>query len=228
VAASAERAGRDESRVRARRARIHALLGVGPLALFVVVHSATSLALRGDGAAWASWARVLDHVPLLRVFEALLVLLPLSVHALLGLARWRDEPVALRQDPSRALQRFTGLVLLAWVPVHLAQGWWRRAAGISVAEDLPGLFVARLSTTVAGGVPVYALIDLAACGAASFHVAAGLPRALERLAWVRGEPALRRARAAASALGFALFALSAWTLVELAGGPLELPAFFHG
>jgi succinate dehydrogenase/fumarate reductase cytochrome b subunit len=211
-----------------RRARLHALLGVCPLAAFLVVHSVGALGLRGDGSGFVAYAKALDRVPWLRVVEALLVLLPFSAHALLGLARWRDEPIAVRREPSRALQRVTGLVLLAWVPLHLAHGWWRRAAGLSIAEDLPGLFVARLSTTVTAGVPLYALIDLAACGAASFHVAAGLPRALERLEWLRGERAMRRARVACTWLGFALFAVAAWTLVELAGGRLELPALFGG
>jgi succinate dehydrogenase/fumarate reductase cytochrome b subunit len=115
-------------------------------------------------------------VPLL---EAVLVWLPFSLHAVLGIFFWRKRRAAPDANPSeRALlgvHRLSGLVVLLFLVDHFLRFRLPILEGKLVPADSVQRLAAELSRTQAG-FPWIAALGLLGVTAAAFHLGYGLRR----------------------------------------------------
>ena len=204
--------------------RLRSWLGVFPLGVFVVVHFAVQSSAMGgfwSYEATVGWSRSL---PGLWLAELLLLYLPLGFHVASGLylasRRLRRGP-GLRVLGPVHLQALTGIILLGFLAVHLWQfrvGWWQ---GTLDPVDFYDELCAGLSSTVAGGVPLLAVLYLAGVSAAAFHLAQGLYGLAGRRLAERRRPSLARG---CVLLGIVLFCLGSAIVIDLATGSLVMVA----
>lgn len=191
--------------------RLFSLTGVVPLGAFLVVHVAINArAVRGDQA-FARSADALAHMPALPLVELLVVLLPLLLHAAIGL--WL---VASRQplsEPSpyppavAAAMRVTGLVALAFLAMHLPELRFRGLLRPPAGGELATRLAEDLSSTW-HGLPWRGMAYLIGSGCVVFHFAAGLWGFIARTR--RGADARARRWAA---LGAATIGAAMWLLL---------------
>jgi succinate dehydrogenase/fumarate reductase cytochrome b subunit len=190
-----------------RLAQVHAALGTFPLAAYLVLHvGETWSALAGRAAFSARFAATTTRPWL--VAKALLVLVPLALHATLGLVRWgrrlrgaspASTAVSGYVTPGlRTLQGVTGLLAAVYLVVHLAElaaPLWRGSPSTQLYETL----------SLRAGTPLS--IGLAAIGLAAvcLHAGQGVPAALVTLGLVRRDGPLLFARATSGALAFAVW-----------------------
>lgn len=201
-------------RARTTLSRVHALTGAFPLAAWLVVHLVEVWSALGGRAEWN--ARIaITASPGWLVGKGLLVLVPLVLHAALGVrGAWRgfarreeDDERASRESAYggrglRALQWGTGLVALVFLVAHLAQLWLPLALG---HVSGPWLYEVQM---VEFGTPLWIGVQAAGLAAVCLHVAQGVPAALVSLGFVEEASAHRRARIVAGAL-----ALLVWMLL---------------
>jgi len=217
----------------ARRAfvvrRVHALSGILPLGVFLVVHlGILATALRGEGAFRAAVGK-LQAIPLLGAVEVAGIFVPLAFHSVTGLwlfgwgARGerprspRNQTELAARDPLKVAQRWSGILALVFIGAHLweyrVQTW---LYGMR-SEAFHDALAAHLSSTVSGA-PVVALAYLAGLAATVFHFASGLATFCSSSGITASPSARRRAGYAFAALGVGLFLVGADTIVFFATG----------
>jgi succinate dehydrogenase/fumarate reductase cytochrome b subunit (b558 family) len=157
--------------------RLFSLTGVIPLGAFLVVHVVVNArAVRGEQA-FARSAEALGRIPALPLIELLFILLPLVLHAAVGL--WL---VASRQplaEPSpysptlAAAMRVTGLVALAFLAMHLPELRFRGLVRSPSGGELATRLAEDLSSTW-HGLPWRGAAYLIGSGCVVFHFAVGL------------------------------------------------------
>jgi len=203
--------------------RIHSLTGVVPVGTFFATHLwMNARALRG-APAFDETVRALHAIPALAVVEVLFILLPLAVHAALGVGiALRGRPNAGRYPLGRnwayTLQRVSGFVTLAFLAYHLVAIRWPLARGRLDPADLHAVLTDTLSATTPAGIPLAAAAYLVGLGAASYHFAGGIGAFCSTWGITVTPRATRWTRAAAATVGAGLFLLGASTVVHLATG----------
>jgi succinate dehydrogenase/fumarate reductase cytochrome b subunit (b558 family) len=193
---------------RERLKRLHSLLGALPLGVFVALHlwtNAYALVGRARFEAHVAWV---DGLPGRAAIEIVGILLPLLLHAGIGIRLMlvRDEAVAQTgregRDWGLVLQRATGLLALVFVAVHLGSYRWPRATGTIAIANLYDRLSAELQSM--GWFAFY----LAGTSAVVFHLGQGLTR-LFSPAKREGAPGSRpRAVALWGGIGVVLWVLS--------------------
>jgi len=191
--------------------RLFSLTGVVPLGAFLVVHVVVNArAVRGE-LAFARSADALARIPALPLFELLFVLLPLLLHAAIGL--WL---VASRQPLSEptpypptlaAAMRVTGLVALAFLAMHLPELRFRGLVQSPSGGELATRLAEDLSSTW-HGLPWRGAAYLIGSACVVLHFAAGLWGFFARSP--RGADARSRRWAA---LGAAMVGSAMWLLL---------------
>ena len=196
-----------------RLRRLHTLTGVGPLGLFLLVHlGSTHRAVAGPEAFARGRAWIADAHSLHALGSALVLGL-LAFHAGYGLVRLvRTPSPSLRLAPPadwyRATHRAAGLVTLGFVGVHLVQLRLPLLRGALSPEGLYPALEAVLGTP--GG---YAL-HLVGLSAVVYHFAYGLWQAGNTWGVTTRPEARRQSAFVCAALGLALWALGADTLIH--------------
>lgn len=158
--------------------------------------------------------------PLTLLLEGLLVLLPLTVHVVLGIHLWARPPEELsphRTPAFRTIQRGSGLVVLVFLAFHLAHTFALELGGADAAAIYDRLRVDM-------GTPLYLGVYVIGTAAVALHFANGLPVAARRFGLLASEGAVRGARIAAGALALVLFAVTVNTMSQFVVGD----AFFGG
>jgi succinate dehydrogenase / fumarate reductase cytochrome b subunit len=112
--------------------RLNSLLGIIPIGAFFFVHMFFN-SRAGQGPAQYQWVPdTLDQVPFLIVVELFGILLPILLHAVLGV--WISTradyhlPSATRTwygNTAFILQRWTGIALFVLIGIHVTQTWWK-------------------------------------------------------------------------------------------------------
>jgi succinate dehydrogenase / fumarate reductase, cytochrome b subunit len=193
-------------------ARVHSLLGVVPLAAYLCLHLYDNWpALEGR----EPWVDRALHAPS-RPWVLLLVLLPMLVHAALGMQRFLRE-ASSETGPrggraSSRLQAITGLLVLGFVVFHVSQ-MWTASQG---PQHSPYDAYAVLWSTL-GRPPVLGLY-LLGVSAVCFHLAHGLPRAALTFAPALPERAVLLVRVASGVLGALLWLMLLQLLAHFALG----------
>ncbi|MBN2197557.1 MAG: hypothetical protein JW751_32560 [Polyangiaceae bacterium] len=150
------------------------------------------------------------------------VAIPLAFHALFGIllafaARPRLRGNAGTRQSAYLLQRATGVVVVAFVLFHVGEVRLTSLRGIIDETDYFPHLCALLSGTV-HGVPLRAILYLLGLAAATYHLANGLRGFCFGWGLTTSRRASQRVGAASAALGLALFALGATTVVYFATG----------
>ncbi len=214
--------------------RAFSLSGVVPLGAFLVVHLAMNARALSGGWAFASTVEALDQVPGLPLVEAVFVFAPLVFHAALGLwlvATRRQLGPSPYAPSVRVAMRATGVVVLAFLALHLTSIRFHVPGTRLRGGELATLLDAQLSTT-SHGVPWPGLVYLLGTTCVALHFACGLWGFYATTRAGR-ESARRRRQAAWGALGLGLamgvaFAdvvvLRATGSAMFAGSPLPPPA----
>ena len=190
--------------------RLFSFSGVFPLGAFLVVHLVVNArALRGE-AAFVGAARTLERFPGIAAVEAVLVFLPLLVHAAIG--AWLVATRAPLAEPSpyprgvAVAMRATGVVVLAFLAMHLPELRLRALGPAPDGGELLTILSADLSSTW-HAVPSRGIAYLIGTGAVTFHFVAGLWGAFARSRSGSVASTRRVAGWAAVALGAAMWLL---------------------
>ncbi len=214
--------------------RIHQLTGVVPLAGYLVLHLGSQAFAFGGERSYRQMLGAVDRVPWLGAVELVFVVLPLLLHALIGLIwlvpRGVFAPSAVPQSAGSALglpaptwpegrlfQSVTGVLVLAFLLGHLWQFRGQLWLGDIDRRDFFAELSASLSATAFGGFPWVALLYLIGVAAAALHCAHGLYRAGRP--WAGSSRGRQRALGQACVLlGVSLFLLGSLLVIELATG----------
>lgn len=196
----------------ARHRRLHALTGVIPLGVFVVVHLLVNATALGGASRFDRVVGALAASPIEPFFTLLFVGLPLAYHALYGIRRvMRAPPDAEESGYKRprldALMRVTSVILFVFVIAHTYEMRIGRSPG-----SLHTKLTMDLSSTK-WGVPFIAFGYLLGVAAVAFHLAYGCFAVLES----RGR-ASRRAAILGVLGGALLFLIGSATVISFSGG----------
>lgn len=119
--------------------RLHSLLGVIPVGLFLAFHLSLNFTAVGGEEAYNSATGVMDSVPhnLLLLVEWVVIYIPLLFHAFYGVfIAFTASPNTGRFSTYRnwmfSLQRFTGVFLVIFVAWHIFQTRIQKALGAEV------------------------------------------------------------------------------------------------
>jgi succinate dehydrogenase / fumarate reductase, cytochrome b subunit len=204
--------------------RVHSLLGIVPLGLYMVVHLTTNASLL-NGPETFQRAVYMIHSPgkLLPLIEWGLIFLPLIFHA--GIGVWIAKTGKTNSDKYRftsnrrySWQRWTGFIALAYLFVHVlhlhgwihVQVWLDVIHGLHLGTFKPYNAASSLVMAMQGVVwPVFYLIGVMAC---VYHLANGLWTAgITWGLWITPAAQQRATKlCTAIGIGLALISLSAW------------------
>ncbi|MBX3190476.1 MAG: hypothetical protein KF819_25980 [Labilithrix sp.] len=221
-------AAKDSSRAeaRARLRNLHALSGVVPVGVFLVLHLWMVSSLLGSRDAYDRQLAALTGTTVGAVLELVLVLLPLAFHAIYGVwLTWQPqrEAHAYPSNLAYVLQRISGIVVLVFVIAHFwdlrAQTWLfgldERSYTTRLTEHLSWTWL---------GVPFVALGTLMGIAASIFHLANGMRSFLTTRGFTTTAAARRRADRLFAALGLLFFFTSSAAVIQLATGTRFVPA----
>lgn len=199
--------------------------GVVPLGIFVLAHLlAMAQALRGPEAFDGALARL---TPLRLTLEALLIGVPLVIHAGIGLSLAKQARANLGSYPysgnyAWALQRASGVVVLLFLLAHVWETRVKVLLGQTASPDFHAELVSSLSSTGPFGFPFYAVGYLLGVAATVYHLANGVVGFSASFGLVSSAGALRRVQLTCAVVGALLFLLGAATVLHLATGTAAL------
>ncbi len=202
--------------------RLHSLSGVVPVGVFLCEHLWTNAAVLGGRAPFDHAVGDIQRMPFLPLIEVFGIFLPLLFHAVYGIAlafegRPNTSQYAYSRNWMYVFQRVTGAVVFAFVLAHL---WEYR-----VQKWLFGMQTRDFYTTMElhfsatkWGIPWIALGYLAGLAAATFHFGNGVWGFCASWGLAVSRRAQSRVGYACAALGAALFAIGAMTVISMATG----------
>jgi succinate dehydrogenase/fumarate reductase cytochrome b subunit len=204
-----------------RAERAFRACGVAPLAVFVLLHLAVYgqvLAGRrsfGDPDVFRLSAWVIG-------VELALVAAPLAYHLLYGLYFLARRPARDAGGTQRTLdrvQRWSSLLVLAFVVDHFARFRWPILSGAAAPGDARALLVRELSSTTSG-LPLVAAFHLFGVAAVAFHLGYGAYRFDWPTARLAGE---RRRTLLGVVVGLFVLFTASFAFIELATGKKLVP-----
>ncbi|MEK4230236.1 succinate dehydrogenase cytochrome b558 subunit [Solibacillus sp. FSL H8-0538] len=152
--------------------RLHSLLGVVPVGLFLAFHLSLNFTAVGGEQAYNDATGVMELVPhsLLLLVEWVVIYIPLIFHAFYGIyiaftATNNTKRFSTFRNWMFALQRFTGIFLVVFIAWHLFQTRIQKAFGEEVNFDMMQEIVNN---------PLMLAFYIVGILAATFHLANGL------------------------------------------------------
>lgn len=123
--------------------RLHSLLGVVPVGLFLVFHLSLNFTAVGGDEAYNNATGMMDLVPhwLLLAMEWIIIYIPLMFHGFYGVfiaftATHNTKRFSTFRNWMFKLQRFTGIFLVVFVAWHVFQTRVQKALGSEVDFDM--------------------------------------------------------------------------------------------
>ncbi|MDR3764378.1 MAG: succinate dehydrogenase [Acidobacteriota bacterium] len=200
--------------------RLHSLTGIVPVGLFLLEHLISNAEILNGANAYNGQVKFLTGLPFRLWLEIFGIFLPLLYHAAYGVyIWWRGEnnviDYALKGNWFYTLQRYTGVLVFAYVAFHL---WTMRFTGIHLTEHYDAS-VWKVQTELAHPlmIAVYAVGMLAAC----WHFGYGLFLFAAKWGIVTGEKAQKRAQVLGIALGLLLTLLGLVTIYSFVTRPAQ-------
>ncbi|MBD8005316.1 succinate dehydrogenase cytochrome b558 subunit [Bacillus norwichensis] len=174
--------------------RLHSLLGVIPVGVFLVQHLIINHFATLGEEAFNNAAGFIGDVPYIIVLEFVVIYIPLLFHAILGIYiafTAKNNPVRLSffRNWMFALQRITGIILLFFIAWHVWETRIQKALGADVDFQMMSDILSN---------PVMLIIYILGVLSATFHLSNGLwgflvkwgitqsPRAQYISSWVMG------------------------------------------
>lgn len=104
--------------------RLHSMLGVIPIGIFLVFHLWVNSLAAISPAVYNASVRVLESMPYLIWIEVLVLLLPILAHVVIGLyiahqAQWRVRGYTYGRNYMFYIQRITGIITLIFLLYHV-------------------------------------------------------------------------------------------------------------
>lgn len=199
----------------ARRRRLQSLTGVLPLLAYVVFHLGETAVAPAGRRRFAETVTGTSGSALAVGLETVLVLVPLLVHASLGVhAMIRDRHPLAESYPSdgvRKLQRLTGILVLLFLIVHLGHTWTAKLAGLD-----GGALYDRLMDSL--GRPVFLVAYAVGVTAVAVHIAQGIGAFAVTWRLVRTAGGRRAARGVGVLVALAVWLVALNTLSHFAVG----------
>ena len=128
--------------------RLHSLLGVLPVGLFLAFHLSLNFTAVGGEQTYNDSTGVMDLVPhsLLLIVEWVVIYIPLMFHAFYGIyiaftATNNTKRFSTFRNWMFALQRFTGIFLVIFIAWHIFQTRIQKALGEEVNFDMMAAIV---------------------------------------------------------------------------------------
>ncbi|MFY4774670.1 succinate dehydrogenase cytochrome b558 subunit [Metabacillus sp. RGM 3146] len=121
--------------------RLHSLLGVLPLGLFLLEHLIVNHFATGGAESFNKAAGFMESLPFVYVLEILIIFLPLLYHSILGIyIAFTASSNLTRYGYFRnwmfMLQRFTGVLTFIYIVWHIYQTRFQAAMGAEVNYDM--------------------------------------------------------------------------------------------
>ena len=202
--------------------KLFSVTGVIPLAAFTIIHLIGKVPALAGRDAFTLAAERTSSLPLATVFDIAFILIPLLVHAALGLlivldASYNVGTYARGRNWMFTFQRVSGVLALGFIAYHLYELRIARLLGNLRTSDQFDTLCADLSGTI-WGVPVIALLYVAGVAAVSFHLANGLWGALCSWGFTVSRRAQRLAAIVLGIVGIIVFAIGANVVLYFATG----------
>lgn len=198
-----------------KRRRLHSLTGVLPLLAYVVFHLGETASAPAGRRSFAETVTGTAGGAVAVGLETVLVIVPLFLHASLGIhATVRDRYPLAESYPSEALrrlQRITGILVLLFLVVHLGHTWTSKVAGVD-----GGALYDRLMGSV--GQPVFLVAYGLGVTALAVHIAQGVGAFAVTWGLVRTAGGRRAARGLGILLALAVWLVAINTLAHFAVG----------
>jgi succinate dehydrogenase / fumarate reductase, cytochrome b subunit len=121
--------------------RLHSLLGVVPIGLYLIFHLAVNfMATKGEDA-FNNAVHAIEYVPLLLLVEWVVIYLPILFHAVYGIyiaftAKSNVGRYGFFRNWMFMLQRLTGIITLIFIVWHVWQTRVQKALGADVNYDM--------------------------------------------------------------------------------------------
>lgn len=122
--------------------KLHSLLGVIPLGLFIIEHAITNYtAFEGGPEGFEASVSFLNGLPLVLFLEIFGIYLPLLYHAVYGLyvayqSNWNNGRFAYGRNWAFTLQRITGVITFIFLIWHIYETRFQVALGNLTHEEL--------------------------------------------------------------------------------------------
>ncbi|MEO4052034.1 succinate dehydrogenase cytochrome b558 subunit [Solibacillus sp. CAU 1738] len=123
--------------------RLHSLLGIIPVGLFLVFHLSLNFTAVGGEETYNNATGAMGLVPhaLLLIMEWVIIYIPLLFHALYGIyvaftATYNTKRFGTFRNWMFSLQRFTGIFLVVFIAWHIFQTRVQKAFGAEVNFDM--------------------------------------------------------------------------------------------
>lgn len=154
--------------------KLHSLLGVIPLSMFMISHVLTNFsAVEGGPERFRSAVNFINNLPLVSVMELVIIYLPLLFHGVYGLylAYQSDQNIgrfSYGRNWAFFLQRLSGVITFIFVFWHVYQTRFQIFIGAKEHGEL-GSVMHEIATN-----PIYFIIYVVGVIAAVFHFSNGL------------------------------------------------------
>ncbi len=117
--------------------RLHSLLGIIPVGLFLTMHLFINFTATGGAESYNDATAVMEKIPFLILVEWIVIYIPLMFHAFYGVyIAFTATPNTGRFSTYRnwmfSLQRFTGVFLVIFIAWHIFQTRIQKALGTHV------------------------------------------------------------------------------------------------
>lgn len=121
--------------------RLHSLLGVIPIGLFLIVHLTVNFRATGGAGSFNKAASFMENLPYLLFLEIILIYLPILFHAIYGIfiaftARNNVNRFGYFRNWMFFLQRFSGLFLVIFLAWHIWETRVAMALGTPLNYDM--------------------------------------------------------------------------------------------
>lgn len=171
--------------------RLHTLLGVVPVGLFLIEHLFSNSTAMGGPESYNNTASALYHVPFRLFFELVFIFLPLLYHGVYGLyvaftSGYNAGHYTWFRNWMFVLQRITGVITFVYVVWHL---WTTRFSGAEPSFDMVARIVANPTLFWFMVIGIIAAVFHFSNGLWSFFVHWGItigPRAQKTFAYIMG------------------------------------------
>ncbi|KGR91368.1 succinate dehydrogenase [Ureibacillus massiliensis 4400831 = CIP 108448 = CCUG 49529] len=150
--------------------RLHSLLGIIPVGLFLLVHFTINFTATQGAEAYNAAAGMMEYVPFLIIVEWVVIYIPLLFHGLYGVyiaftATNNVKRFGTFRNWMFVLQRFTGIFLVVFIAWHIFQTRIQKALGAEVNYDMMSDIVAN---------PWMLAFYIVGILAATFHLSNGI------------------------------------------------------